>query len=165
MAGRATLINSTLSSIPTYVMQTARVPRSLCDEIDKKSRCFLWGGNEQTRKIHNISWGQILKAKKEGGLGFRTIRETNDALLTKLGWRLLVEKDMLWSQVLRAKYCNNHCDIDMFEPKAEASNTWRGILENTKHLKHGIKTEVGNGNKTLFWYHNWIDTTLSLIHI
>ena len=46
----------------------------------------------------------------------------------------------------------------MFEPKADASNTWRGILENTKHLKHGIRTEVGNGNKTLFWYHNWIDT-------
>jgi len=99
------------------------------------------------------------KAKQEGGLGFRTMRETNAALFTKLGWRLLIEKDMLWSKVLRAKYCNNRCDIGMFESQADASNTWRGILEKAKRLKHGIRTEVGNGNKTLFWYHNWIDST------
>ena len=84
-------------------MQTTRFPRSLCDDIDKRSKRFLWGGTEQTRKIHNLSLGQLIKTKEVGGLGFRTMRETNAAFLTKLGWRLLMEKDKLWSLVLQAK--------------------------------------------------------------
>lgn len=109
MAGRATLIQSAIASIPTYVMQTVKLPRTLCDEIHRKSRRFSWGGSEQTKRFHNVSWGQIIQAKQAGGLGFRSARETNAAFLTKLGWRLLVEKDKLWSEVLQAKYCQNRC--------------------------------------------------------
>ena len=67
MAGRATLIQSAIASIPTYVMQTVKLPRTLYDEIDRKSRRFLWGGSEQTERIHNVSWGQIIQAKQVGG--------------------------------------------------------------------------------------------------
>lgn len=82
------------------------------------------------------------------------MRQTNAAFLTKLGWRLMVEKDKLWSQVLIAKYCNGRCDVDMFQPKMDASNAYRGILENAKFLKKGMRTEIGNG----FWDHNWVDS-------
>ena len=58
---------------------------------------------ERTRKIHNVSWGQLTKTKEVRGFGFRTMRETNAAFPTKLGWRLLTEKDKLWSLVLQAK--------------------------------------------------------------
>ena len=34
MAGRATLVQSALSSVPYYTMQTTRLPRSTCDELD-----------------------------------------------------------------------------------------------------------------------------------
>ena len=44
LAGRITLIQSTISSIPAYTMQTAKLPRSTCDELDRKTRRFLWGG-------------------------------------------------------------------------------------------------------------------------
>jgi len=53
------------------------------------------------------------------------------------------------------KYCKGRCDVDMFEPKQDCSNTWRGILENAKHLRRGVKAEVGNGKRALFWFHNW----------
>ncbi|KAJ8430823.1 hypothetical protein Cgig2_034150 [Carnegiea gigantea] len=106
---------------------------------------FFGGVSEQTRRIHNIPWGQITKSKQEGGLGFHTMRETNAAFLTKLGLRLMVEKDKLWSQVLRAKYCNGRCDVDMFQSKTDASNAWRGILENMQFLKKGMRTKIGNG--------------------
>ncbi|KAJ8424916.1 hypothetical protein Cgig2_027312 [Carnegiea gigantea] len=32
-------------------------------------------------------------------------------------------------------------DADMFEPKLDVSNIWRGILENSKYLKQGIGNE------------------------
>jgi len=50
------------------------------------------------------------------------MRQTNAALTTKLGWRLLTKKDSLWVRVLRAKYFHNHCDVDMFQVKVDASN-------------------------------------------
>ena len=34
LAGRATLISYMISTIPVYVMQTAWLPRSICDELD-----------------------------------------------------------------------------------------------------------------------------------
>ena len=103
-------------------MQTAKIPRFICDEIDRKTTRFLWGGNETTRKIHNVSWNQVTKNKMMGGLGFRFMRDTDAAFLAKLGWRVLAEKDKLWSQALRAKYCNNRCDTEMFALKQGTSN-------------------------------------------
>lgn len=42
-AGRLTLTKSIIQALPSYVMQSAFIPRHLCDEIDKSCRRFLWG--------------------------------------------------------------------------------------------------------------------------
>jgi len=41
MAGRATLIQSTIAGIPSYAMQMVVLPGTLCDELDRKVRRFL----------------------------------------------------------------------------------------------------------------------------
>ena len=43
LAGRITLIKSTIIAIPAYVMQSMRLPRSVCDDLDRRIRRFLWG--------------------------------------------------------------------------------------------------------------------------
>ncbi|KAJ8428721.1 LOW QUALITY PROTEIN: hypothetical protein Cgig2_020942 [Carnegiea gigantea] len=139
-AGRNTLIQATLSAIPVYAMQTAKLPRSLFDEVDRKVRRFLWGDNETHRKMHHVSWNQILKPKSMGGLGLKAMRQTNSAFLAKL--RLLIERDKLWSQVVRAKYCDGRCDINMFTTKSNASNAWKGMVENAKYIREGMRTEA-----------------------
>ena len=106
-ARRATLIQPTISSIPYYAMQTARLPQSLCDDIDRKSQRFLWGGNAKNRTIHNVAWEQLMKPKEAGGLGFQSMRQVNSAFLAKLGFRLVTKKEKLWSRILRAKYCQS----------------------------------------------------------
>ncbi|KAJ8424110.1 hypothetical protein Cgig2_018120 [Carnegiea gigantea] len=69
---------------------------------------------------------------------------SNDTFMTKLQWRLMNEKDSLWSRVVHTKYCNGRCDIDMFHSKREASN-----------LGQGARAKVGNGKKILFWFPSW----------
>lgn len=101
MAGRATLVQSSLSTMPMYAMQSTKLPRSTCDDIDRMSRRFLWGGDEDRRKVHLVSWQNVTKPKMEGGLGFRSMRQVNAAFLAKLGWRLLAEPDALWARVIR----------------------------------------------------------------
>ncbi|KAK9699777.1 hypothetical protein RND81_08G195600 [Saponaria officinalis] len=78
-------------------------------------------------------------------------------LLTKLGWRVLSEPNSLWVRVLRAKYCNGRCDVDMFQPKPNRSNVWSGITSQAKIINHGSTAAVGNGRRTLFWDHSWVD--------
>ncbi|CAN1746300.1 Putative ribonuclease H protein At1g65750 [Linum perenne] len=75
LAGRVTLASSVLNSLPCYIMQTALLPVSLCDKIDRKIRNFIWGSSEGNRKIHNVNWETVCKPKCEGGLGLRNARD------------------------------------------------------------------------------------------
>ncbi|CAN1157418.1 Putative ribonuclease H protein At1g65750 [Linum perenne] len=43
LAGRVTLAQSVLAAIPAYAMQTAVLPVTTCDEIDRRIRNFVWG--------------------------------------------------------------------------------------------------------------------------
>jgi len=110
-------------------MQMTKLPRSLRDDCDKKARLFLWGGDANIRKIHNVYWEKLLQKKEEGRLRFKSMRHANIAFMTKPGWRLMSKKDSLWSRVVRAKYCQGRCDVHMFTHKQDASNVWHGITK------------------------------------
>lgn len=56
----------------TYSMQTAKIPRSICDNIDMKTRRFIWGDNEDKRDTHLISWENLQKPMKSGGFAIAT---------------------------------------------------------------------------------------------
>lgn len=47
LAGRITLQQSVLSAIPSYTMQTMRMPLSVCEELDRQSRA---GGMKSERE-------------------------------------------------------------------------------------------------------------------
>ena len=164
LAGRITLANSTIASLGYYSMQPAKLPRAICDDMDRKVCRFIWGGDEDTRKVHLISWETLQRPKNHGDIGIKSTRQANSAFLTKLGWRMLKEPNTLWTRVLRAKYCNGRCDIYMFEPKAGSSNVWTGITENARVLCEGTQVAVGNGLTTRFWEHKWA-TTAPLISL
>lgn len=89
LAGRVTLTQSVSSSIPVYTMQSAMLPVSICDEIDKANSAFIWGDSESGRKPHLVSWQQVVQPKECGGLGIRQMRAVNKAFMVKLGWGLI----------------------------------------------------------------------------
>lgn len=73
-------------------MEAVKLPCSICDEVDHKSKIFIWGGSEGKQDIHLVWWDQVAKGKEVGVLGFRFVRHMNSAFLTKLGWRLLIKR-------------------------------------------------------------------------
>lgn len=163
-AGRVTLAQTSLCSTPSYVMQSTKLHRSICDDIDKKVRGFVWGDTAKKRKVHPVAWECITKPKDAGGLGLRSMRQANAAFLAKLDWRVLAEPRTLWSRVLRSKYYESRCDIDMFKVEADGSNAWKGIVENINIVQQGINSVVGNGKKTFFWHHRWVSDEPLLKH-
>ncbi|KAL0388310.1 UNVERIFIED_CONTAM: hypothetical protein Sradi_2712800 [Sesamum radiatum] len=74
-----------------------KLPDSLIAEIQSMTSNFFWNNNEK-RKIH------CSRKLEEGGLGFRSLKAFNTALLAKQLWRLLTKPRCLLSQALKAKY-------------------------------------------------------------
>ena len=104
MAGRATLAKSVLQTILSYIMQSVMLPSSFCDEIDKKSKAFVWRKDNHNRKLHTVKWSELCTSKKAGGLGLRSTRAMNKTFMMKAWWRLSTRKDSLSAQVVRHKY-------------------------------------------------------------
>lgn len=82
-AGRVALASSVLTAIPSYYMQVCWLPQSVCSHIDKISRDFIWKGS-QNKGVNLVNWQKVTQPKVLGGLGIRTAREANTALLGKL---------------------------------------------------------------------------------
>lgn len=98
-AGRATLIKSTAQSIPTYAMQTYMLPTSTCRKLDTCIKDFWWGFNkDEGRHLYLKSWQSICAPKEVRSLGFRRMRDCNEAFNTKLAWKFTTSKDKLWTK-------------------------------------------------------------------
>lgn len=65
-AARLVLIQSVTSTIPTYTMQTCKVPKSILVQLERINCRFFSGDKEQERTTHNISWERICWPKTLG---------------------------------------------------------------------------------------------------
>lgn len=90
--------------VPTYVMSCFLLLSDLCDHIEGMISRFWWGSKNGERKIHWISKNSLCKEKKMGGMGFRSFRVFNIALLAKQGWCINNHPESLLAQCLRARY-------------------------------------------------------------
>ena len=106
MTGRMILIQASSLAIPSYVMYSNFLPKKILKGIDRVNRNFLWGSSNHTRKMHWVNWDTVTKPKNSSGLGLKSARGRNTALLAKLNWRFHTEKESQWAKVLRFKYCS-----------------------------------------------------------
>jgi hypothetical protein len=89
-------------------------------------RKFWWGSREGETKPSWVSWREMCKPKKMGGLGFRDIEFFNLGLLAKQGWRFLQHMESLSARVLKARYYSSSSILDA-EVGSSPSQVWRAI--------------------------------------
>lgn len=155
-AGRVQLAQSCIMSLPSYVMHTALIPASICEEIECLCRDFIWGSSSEVRCCHLISWETICSPKEEGGLGFRSLHLVNALYMMKLGWELMTNKEALWAQVLRFKYHCGNLLIPVMRCGAQASHIWRGITKYWPQVESGISWVIQKGQHVQFWQDFWV---------
>lgn len=128
-AGRVTLAKSFIQAMSVYVMQSTVLPRGVYDEIAKLCRSFIWGDEENQRKVHLLSWEKLCKPKKEGGLGLRSTRTANSAFLMKTLWNFCNKSDSLWVTTIRSKYKCGWKEFPIINSKKKGSNFWNGQIQ------------------------------------
>ena len=154
-SGREILIKAVVQAIPTYAMSCFMFLAELCAEISSMAIRFWWGQKDGERKIHWLSKQKLMKAKKEGGIGFRDIALFNKALLAKQAWRLLQNPSSLVCRMLKAKYFPHTPFLEATVPN-NASYLWRSICDSKVVLKAGLRWRVGNGELIKIWKDKWL---------
>lgn len=141
--GRITLARSILLAIPNYSMYTIRILVSICIEIEKISRNFIWGSSSKDKKVALISWERCCRPLNKGGLGIHTLSDQNKLFLMKLGFRLVSNHDSLWVQVLRKKY-NIQETLLMSINRSNCSFVWRSLMQIWSEVLSNVYWMVGN---------------------
>lgn len=134
-------------------MQILKLPGTTLHLLDKISRNFLWGSTNTKCKLHVVSWNQICKPLREGGLSIPQAKSRNLALIMALAWRFHTNShDSLWARVLAAKYAN--------ASPSSYSPIWKSIQIGTQLCKQGTAYLIGDDSTISFWIDDWCGTPL-----
>jgi len=134
-AGRLTLVNSVLSSIPVYFLTAFPLQKWAIKQIDKVRRSFLWKGSADANGGHClVQWAKVKRPKKLGGLGVLDLELFSRALRLRWLWFEWVDMDRPW--------------VGGATPVSEVD----------RQLFRACTTvQIGNGNKAQFWESSWIE--------
>lgn len=110
--GTVTLIRSTISNLPIYLLSLFRKPLKVKERLEKMQRSFLWGESDLPRKFHLGNWKNVFMSKEQRGLGIRKLDLLNRALLRKWLWRFAAEDDRaVWKMCIKEKYTLEHASL------------------------------------------------------
>lgn len=134
-AGRLKLLNTVLSSIPTYFLTAFALKKWLLKRLDKIRRGFLWKGLEEAKGGHClVNWAKVKRPKVLGGLGVLDFELFSRALRQRWLWFQWEDPDRPWA-----------C---MEVPCSEADK---------QLFRASTCVTVGNGVRAKFWESAWLD--------
>lgn len=136
MAGKLILTKSTLDSLPIYWFSFLKMPIGVRKKIDSIRNGFLWGA----KKMHLTSWKDVTLNKRHGGLGITNLEHRNIAMLGKVWWRILENKNTaLWMKLLKDKYGEDVTSWTLGNVRNNSST----LIKNLRHLKeHSITSTL-----------------------
>ncbi|KAL4289650.1 hypothetical protein GQ457_14G024300 [Hibiscus cannabinus] len=158
-AGRLTQVKAVLSNLPVYYLSLFQIPSNVADILNKCIAKFLWSSSSE-RPIHWVSWENICKPRRLGGLGVVDVKTKNQSLLNKWLWRYNSEPNELWRKVVVAKYgINGHNLLSYCSNSRKLSWIWRDIykpLENNLNaFTRNLEFVLGDDQNIRFWVDWW----------
>ncbi|XP_010425414.1 PREDICTED: uncharacterized protein LOC104710497 [Camelina sativa] len=153
-AGRLQLIGSVIHSLTNFWMSAFRLPKACINEIDSLCSAFLWSGPALNTKKAKVSWADVCLPKEEGGLGLRSLSETNTVSCLKLIWRML-EPNSLWVDLLRTYLLKKGSFWALKDNPSSGSWMWQKLLKYRASAVDFVRYEVKNGEHISFWHDNW----------
>lgn len=157
-AGKMIMVKSVLSPMSSHTMSCFKLPQSICSNIQSTLTRFWWDTDPGKRKVSWISWDKMARPKKDGGLGFKDVTSFNDALLAKIGWRIIKNPNCLLARCLLGKYCHSEMLMNC-QASSASSHGWRSVLVGRDLLKQQLGWMVGSGESISVWNNPWLSNS------
>ncbi|KAL0907914.1 hypothetical protein M5K25_022368 [Dendrobium thyrsiflorum] len=151
LAGRSSLIKSSLGTLINYQLAHSKVPMSVIDKIDRICRAFLWQDKQDHRGIHYVSWKKICLPKEQGGLGFKSMRMWSGPVRARLAWHFY-QFPLHWHNYLLREAYGNSLDSVVHKP----SRAWQILQDGWRSLKGVIRWKIGNGDSVSILKDIWL---------
>ena len=84
-----------------------------------------------------LSWEKLCAPKANGGIGFKSLKEFNLAMLAKQGWWLQQRQNSLAYHVLKSKYFP-HCDFSQATLGNNPSFMWYSLMAAQDTVKYSL---------------------------
>jgi hypothetical protein len=158
-AGRLQLVNSVLSSLPTYTMCSVMVPMEVHENLDRAQRHCMWTKSESNaRSKPLVAWRKCTRPERKGGLGVVNLKSQNVVLLLKHLDKFYNKKDIPWVKLIWDTYYPNGEVPHSSGPKG---SFWRKDILKLCDTFRGIAScKVGSGDTILFWSGTWNDMVM-----
>uniref|UniRef100_A0A803PAC2 Reverse transcriptase domain-containing protein n=1 Tax=Cannabis sativa TaxID=3483 RepID=A0A803PAC2_CANSA len=153
--GKEVLLKLVVQAIPSYAMACFKLPASFHSKIESLMARFWWGGNENNRKIHWKTWSFLCYSKFHGGLGFRSMKAFNQAMLAKQAWRLLQYPHSLVATLLKARYFTQTSFLHSGKGH-RPSLVWSSITWGKELLQSSLRKSIGDGTTINIFNDAWI---------
>ena len=154
--GRATLIRSSLSSLPIYHLSLFRAPQKVCARLERIQRQFLWGGSDGVKKVSLVNWATVCTEKKKGGFGIKSFSKMNKALLSKWNWRFANDRNSLWRKIISSKFGES---LDGWHTRdlrgGYGTSLWKEIRKEWPSFFQNAVLSLGGGRRINFWKDVW----------
>jgi hypothetical protein len=138
-AGKLQLVNSVISSLPTFFMCSVQVPVAVHEYVDRARRHCMWRNSETNAKSKPmVAWNKCTRPKMKGGLGIVNLRNQNMVLLLKFLDKFYNKRDIPWVNLIWNSYYANG-----------------EILKLCDEFRAIAKCNIGNGTTVLFWQDIW----------
>jgi hypothetical protein len=154
------LVNSVLSSLPTFYMSTLRLYQWVLKEFDKYRRHCLWRRKDLEGHGHPLAaWEMVCKPKDQGGLGVVNLSTQNKCLLMKHLHKLYNKANLPWVKLLWEDYYANALPPSK---SRDVSFWWRDCLKSLSAYKGLAKCSIRTGSSIMLWTDSWSDVPLNL---
>ena len=102
--------------------------------------------------------GYYLSTERPRGLDIKNLEVKNRCLLSKWLYKLSVESEATWAQILRNKYLHFKT-LSQVTVRPTDSPFWKGLIRIKAVFFSRTKFIVGNGISTRFWEDTWLGET------
>ncbi|XP_013639486.1 PREDICTED: uncharacterized protein LOC106344713 [Brassica oleracea var. oleracea] len=132
------------------------LPKRFYEKVDSLCSAFLWKNRTSSASGARVSWSDICKPKKEGGLGLRKLEKFELIFRLKRLWNFFSNSGSLWVAWLSHNRFGDK-NFWLVRDSQRFSATIRGMLQLKNILPQFLRCAVGDGQRASFWYDYWTD--------
>jgi len=153
--GRVQLVKSIVHGMLVYSFHIYRWPTRLLHRLDRWIKKFVWSGDIYTRKICTISWKNVCRPSKAGGLDLKSTQDINASLLLHLSWKLFTQDSQCF-----LLFQKRFLSYGLPRSHYFKSSIWPGVKEYLSTVLESSVWIIGNGENIDLWLDNWMGATL-----